>query len=80
MGNLVFSRKFRQIRLGVTRAEIPFMSTMTFKVNRKSGEYVKPSLIPANHSAQSRFGALDAAIIGFFALCVGGLVFLLLQF
>lgn len=55
------------------------MSTLTFKVNRKSGEYVKPSLLPANHSAQSHFGALDAAILGFFGLCVGGLIFLLLQ-
>ncbi len=55
------------------------MSTLAFKVSRKSGEYVKPALIPANHSAQSRFGLLDAAIIGFFALCVGGLIFLLLQ-
>jgi hypothetical protein len=55
------------------------MSTLTFKVSRKSGEYVKPSLLPANHSAQSHFGLLDGAIIGFFAVCVGGLIFLLLQ-
>lgn len=55
------------------------MSTLTFKVNRKSGEYVKPSLLPPNHSAQSHFGLLDGAIIGFFAVCVGGLIFLLLQ-
>ncbi len=55
------------------------MSTLTFQVSRKSGEYVKSSLLPANHSAQSHFGALDGVIIGFFALCVGGLIFLLLQ-
>jgi hypothetical protein len=55
------------------------VSTLTFKVNRKSGEYVKPSLLPANHSAQSRFGALDGVIVGFFAVCVGGLVYLLCQ-
>jgi len=55
------------------------MSTLTFKVSRKNGEYVKPSLLPANHSAQSHFGLLDVAIVGFFALCVGGLIFLLLQ-
>lgn len=56
------------------------MSTLAFKVNRKSGEYVRPSLLPANHSAQSHFGLFDLTIIGFFALCVGGLIFLLLQF
>ena len=55
------------------------MSTLAFKVSRKSGEYVKPSLLPANHSAQPHFGLLDMAIVGFFALCVGGLVFLLLH-
>lgn len=57
----------------------PGMSTLTFKVSRKSGEYVKPSLLPANHSAQSHFGPVDVAIVGFFALCVGGLIFLLLH-
>jgi len=55
------------------------MSTLAFKVNQKSGEYVKPTLIPANHSEQSRFGLLDSAIVGFFLLCVSGLIYLLLQ-
>ena len=55
------------------------MSTLTFKVNRKSGEYVRPSLLPANHSAQSRFGLLDGVIVGFFAVCVSGLIYLLLH-
>jgi hypothetical protein len=55
------------------------MATLGFKVSRKSGEYVKPSLLPANHSAQSHFGLVDGVVVGFFALCVGGLIFLLLQ-
>lgn len=55
------------------------MSTLTFKVNRKSGTYVKPSLVPANHSAQTRFGAADAVISAFFLACVAGLIYLLLQ-
>lgn len=54
------------------------MSTLAFKVSRKSGEYVKPSLLPANHSAQSHFGLFDVAIIGFLTLCISGLIFLLL--
>ena len=55
------------------------MSTLTFKVSRKSGEYVKPSLLPANHSAQSRFGLLDGVIVGFFAASISGLIYLLLH-
>lgn len=55
------------------------MSTLAFKVSRKNGEYVKPSLIPANHSAQSHFGMVDGLIVGFFLVCIGGLVFLLLK-
>ena len=55
------------------------MATLAFKVSRKSGEYVRPSLLPANHSAQPHFGLADGVIIGFFALCVSGLIFLLLQ-
>jgi hypothetical protein len=55
------------------------MSTLTFKVQRKSGTYVRPSLVPANHSAQTRFGVVDAVISAFFLGCVGGLIYLLLQ-
>lgn len=55
------------------------MITLAFKINQKSGEYVRPTLIPANHSKQSRFGLLDSAIVGFFLLCVSGLIYLLLR-
>lgn len=55
------------------------MSTLAFKVSRKSGEYVKPSLIPANHSKQAHFGLVDGIIVAFFFACAGGLIFLLLQ-
>ena len=54
------------------------MSALAFKVNQKSGEYVKPSLIPT-HSRQAHFGLLDVAIAGFFLVCAGGLLYLLLQ-
>ena len=55
------------------------MSMLAFKVSRKSGNYVKPTLIPANHSEQPRFGLLDGAIVGFFLACVAGLVYLLVR-
>jgi len=54
------------------------MSALTFKVNRKSGEYVKPSLMPS-HSKQAHFGMVDGIIVGFFLACAGGLVYLLVQ-
>ncbi len=54
------------------------MSALTFIVNRKSGEYVKPSLLPS-HSKQAHFGLVDGIIVGFFLACAGGLVYLLLQ-
>lgn len=53
------------------------MSALTFKVSRKSGEYVKPSLIP-NHSKQSHFGLVDGLIVGFFLICAAGLIYLLI--
>ena len=55
------------------------MATLAFKVSRKSGAYIKPALLPANHSAQSHFGLVDGVVVGFFALCIGGLIFLLVQ-
>jgi hypothetical protein len=55
------------------------MSALTFKVSRKSGEYVKPSLLPANHSKQSHFGLVDGIIVAFFLTCAAGLIFLLLN-
>jgi hypothetical protein len=64
---------------GPARAFYDGMSLLSFKVSQKSGEFVKPTLVPANHSAQSRFGLLDGAIVGFFLLCMGGLIYLLLH-
>ena len=55
------------------------MITLTFKVNQKNGDYVKPTLIPDNQSDQSRFVLLDSAIAGFFLLFVSGLIYLLLH-
>ena len=54
------------------------MNALAFKVNRKSGDYVKPSLIPT-HSKQAHFGLLDGIIVGFFFACAGGLIYLLLK-
>jgi hypothetical protein len=55
------------------------MGTLAFRVDRKSGNYVKPTLVPSNHPKPSHFGLLDGVMVGFFLICVAGLVYLLLQ-
>ena len=54
------------------------MSGLAFRVNKKSGDYVKATVVPANHTEEPRFSAVDGAIIAFFLLCVSGLIYLLL--
>lgn len=54
------------------------MSALAFKVNKKNGSYIKPTIVSTKSSEESRFGPLDGAIIAFFLLCVAGLVCLLL--
>ena len=54
------------------------MSAFAFTVNRKSGDYIKATLVPANHSEEPRFGVADGVIIAFFLLCVSSLIYLLL--
>lgn len=54
------------------------MSALAFRGNRRSGDYIKATVIPANHSEEPRFGVVDGAIIAFCLLCVSGLNYLLL--
>jgi len=53
------------------------MNAIAFKANRKSGDYLTPTILPANHSEEVRLGWLDGVIAAIFLSCVGGLVFLL---
>jgi hypothetical protein len=55
------------------------MSTITFKVHRRNGDYVKAGIVPANHSEEPHFGLLDIAIVTFFLTGVGCLIYLLAQ-
>ncbi len=55
------------------------MSAIVFKANGCSGDYVKATLVPANHSEEPHFGVADGVAVGFLLACAGGLIFLLLH-
>jgi hypothetical protein len=54
------------------------MSALAFKVNKKNGAYVKPTLVSSDREKETPFSALDGAILALFLLCVAGLLCLLL--
>ena len=53
------------------------MSAIVYKVNRRSGDYIKAAVVPSNHSEESHFGVVDGVIVSFLLLCAGGLICLL---
>ena len=53
------------------------MSAIVYTVKRPGGDYIKATMVPANHSEETRFGLADGVVISFLLLCVGGLVCLL---
>jgi hypothetical protein len=53
------------------------MSAIVYRVNRKSGDYIKAAIVPSNHSEESHFGLVDGVIASFLLLCASGLVCLL---
>lgn len=55
----------------------PCMSAIVYKVNRKSGEYIKAAVVPSNHSEESHFGVVDGVVVGFLLLCAAGVLCLL---
>lgn len=51
---------------------------ISFRVRRKTGEAVKTTIVPSNHSEEPHFGAMDVAVIVIFCVClVAGLVLVL---
>jgi hypothetical protein len=53
------------------------MSAIVYKVNRKSGDYIKAAVVPSNHSEEPHFGVVDGVVVSFLLLCACGLVCLL---
>ena len=53
------------------------MSAIVYKVNRKSGDYVKAAVVPSNPSDQPHFSRAEGAIVGFLLLCACGVICLL---
>jgi len=54
------------------------MSTITVKVSGRNGDYLKVLPVPANHSEEAHFGAVDGIVVCFFVLCAAGLISLLI--
>lgn len=52
------------------------MSSVAFKVQKKNGDYIKPTIVPER--SEERFSPMDGAILAFFLMCVSGLIYLLL--
>lgn len=53
--------------------------SIAFRVNRRSGDYVKATVVPSNRSQGSHFGALDRVIAICLVTAIGGLIYLLAQ-
>ncbi len=53
------------------------MSAIVYRVNRKSGDYIKAAVVPSNHSEEAHFGLVDGVVLSFLLICAGGLVCLL---
>lgn len=51
--------------------------SVTYKVQRQGGDYVRATIGPTNRKSQTRFGLVDAMIVAFFLLAASGLFFLL---
>ena len=52
------------------------MNTIAFKAGGNTGDYVKATVVPSNHSDEAHFGLLDGIIVAFFLICVVGLVYM----
>ena len=49
-------------------------------INVDSGTGVlRTTVVPANHSQETRFGLLAGTVVTFFLLCVAGLIYLVVQ-
>lgn len=68
-----------KVPAGPLFANQPPMNALAFRVNRKNGDYVKPTIVPAHGAEESHFSAMDGAIATFFLLCVSGLMYMLLS-
>ena len=55
------------------------MSAIVYRVNGRSGDYIKTAVVPSNHSEEAHFGLLDGVIVSFLLLCAGGLLCLLVM-
>jgi len=53
------------------------MSAIVYRVNRKSGDYIKAAVIPPGRSGQPHFSRTERVIVGLLLLCACGVICLL---
>jgi hypothetical protein len=53
------------------------MSAIMYRVNRKSGDYIRAAVVPSNRSGQPHFSRAEGVIVGFLLLCACGVICLL---
>ena len=54
------------------------MSPIEIKPHRKSGDYVRASIVPANVVTEPHFGLLDVVLVVLFLACAGGVIYWIL--
>ena len=54
------------------------VTAIVYKVDRKSGAYVRGAVIPPKHSAEAHLGWVDRLIVGFLVVCAVGLAWVML--
>jgi hypothetical protein len=68
--------RFQPLHPWLTACLVRSMS-IAFRVNRRSGDYIKATVVPSSRSRGSHFGAVDGFIMICFVAAIGGLIYLL---
>jgi hypothetical protein len=53
------------------------MNAIAFKVNRKSGDYIRTTVVPPDCLARPHINLADGTIVAFLLLIASGLIYLL---
>jgi hypothetical protein len=51
--------------------------SIAFRVNRRSGDYIKATVVPSSRGNAAHFGFFDSAVVVTFLAAASGLIYLL---